>query len=60
MIKTIVKVDGMMCAMCEKHVNEAISSNFNVTSVKADHEKGICEIVSEAALDEAKLKEVIT
>ena len=24
MIETIVKVDGMMCGMCESHVNEAV------------------------------------
>ena len=59
MIKTIVKINGMMCNMCEAHVNKAISSNFSVESVKADHEKGVCEIVSAQALDEAKLKAVI-
>ena len=59
MIKTTVKINGMMCNMCEAHVNKAISSNFSVESVKADHEKGVCEIVSAQALDEAKLKAVI-
>ena len=59
MIKTIVKINGMMCNMCENHVNKAISGNFPVESVKADHEKGICEIVSAQALDEEKLKAVI-
>jgi len=59
MIKTTVKVDGMMCNMCEAHVNEAIRNNFSVKSVKADHNKGVCEIVSEEALDEEKLKSVI-
>ena len=24
MVKTIVGVDGMMCGMCESHVNEAV------------------------------------
>ena len=24
MIKTTVNIEGMMCGMCEKHVNEAI------------------------------------
>ena len=24
MYKTVVKVDGMMCGMCESHVNEAV------------------------------------
>ena len=28
MIETIVKVDGMMCGMCESHVNEAVRKAF--------------------------------
>ena len=38
MIKTTVKVEGMMCPMCEKHVREAIEKNFAVESVTASHE----------------------
>ena len=29
MIKTTVKVDGMMCGMCESHVNDAIRKAFS-------------------------------
>lgn len=28
MVETIVKVDGMMCGMCESHVNEAVRKAF--------------------------------
>ena len=28
MIETIVKVEGMMCGMCESHVNEAVRKAF--------------------------------
>ena len=59
MTKTIVKIDGMMCANCESHVNEAIKKNFTVKSVKADRTKNQAEIISDAALDENKVKEVI-
>ena len=59
MIKTIVKVDGMVCAMCEAHVNDAVRKNFAVQSVKADKDKGEAEIVSDAALDAARLRSVI-
>lgn len=59
MIKTSLEVRGMMCPMCEKHMNEAIEKGFNVKSVSASHEKNKVEIVSEAALDEAKLKAVV-
>ena len=40
MIKTTVKVDGMMCGMCEAHINDAIRRNFNVKKVKSSHSKG--------------------
>mgnify|MGYP002227653021 FL=1 len=29
MIKTTVKVDGMMCGMCESHVNDAVRRAFS-------------------------------
>jgi len=59
MVKTTVKVDGMMCGMCENHVNEAVRKAFEVKKVTSNHSKGITEILSEAALDEAKLRAAI-
>ena len=60
MVKTTVKIDGMVCAMCEAHVNDAVRNNFSVQSVKADKNKGQAEIVSDAELDAAKLKGIIS
>ena len=60
MVKTVIKIDGMMCQMCEKHVNEAVESNFSVKSVKANKDLKQAEILSEAELDAAKLAAVIT
>ena len=40
MIETIVKVDGMMCGMCEGHINDAIRSHFQVKKVSSSHSKG--------------------
>ena len=37
MVKTIIKIDGMSCQNCERHVNEAVEKNFTVKSVKADN-----------------------
>ena len=59
MVKTTVKIDGMVCAMCEAHVNDAVRNNFTVKSVKADKNKGEAEIVSDVDLDTEKLKSVI-
>lgn len=60
MVKTVIKIDGMMCQMCEKHVNEAVESSFSVKSVKANKDLKQAEIVSENELDKAKLAAVIT
>ena len=30
MTKTTLKIDGMMCGMCESHMNDAIRNAFNV------------------------------
>ena len=59
MIKTILKIDGMMCGMCEAHVNDAIRSIFKVKKVTSSHSKGETEIISADALDETKLEETV-
>jgi len=56
---TIVKVDGMMCHNCEKHVNEAVKKNFKIKSVTSDHEKKETVILSKEALDHDSLKTII-
>ena len=33
MIKTTLKIDGMMCGMCEAHMNDVIRKNFKVKKV---------------------------
>ena len=59
MIETIVKVDGMMCGMCEGHINGAIRSHFQVRKVSSSHSKGRTVIRSQEALDQAQLRQVI-
>ena len=59
MIETIVKVDGMMCGMCEGHINDAIRSHFPVKKVSSSHSKGRTVIRSHEALDQAQLRQVI-
>ena len=58
-VVTVLHIDGMMCAMCESHIHDAIRNNFAVQSVKASHKTGICEIKSNAPLDEEKVQKVI-
>lgn len=59
MIKTVVKIDEMMCGMCEAHVNDAIRNNFEVKKVKASKRKKEAVVTSEQSLDVDKMKEVI-
>lgn len=59
MIETIVKVDGMMCGMCDGHINDAIRSHFQVKKVSSSHSKGQTVIRSQEALDQAQLRQVI-
>lgn len=52
MIKTTVKVDGMMCGMCESHVNDAVRKVFQVDKVTSSHSKGETVTFSEKPVDE--------
>ena len=47
MYKTTVKIDGMMCGMCESHVNDAIRAKMSVKKVTSSHKKGETVIISE-------------
>lgn len=59
MLQTTLKIDGMMCGMCESHINDAIRNSFDVKKVNSSHTKGETVIVSKEALDEDKIKSVI-
>ena len=57
MVQTVVKVEGMMCPMCEKHVTQAIQTAGiqDLLSVKASHEAGTVELISETPVDYDKV-----
>ena len=59
MIKTTVKVDGMMCGLCESHVNDAVRNAIEVKKVSSSHKKGTTEILTEQPVDEEKVKAAI-
>ena len=59
MIKTVVKVEGMACSMCEAHVNDAVRGAFPVDKVTSSHSKGETVILSKEPLDEIALRAVI-
>ena len=59
MTKTTLKIDGMMCGMCESHVNDAIRNAFEVKKVTSSHSKGETVIISEEPLDNDRIAETI-
>lgn len=59
MLKYTLKIYGMMCGMCEAHINEAVRAAFKVKKVSSSHTKGETVIITEDPLDEAKLAEAI-
>ena len=59
MIKTTVAVSGMVCGMCEAHINDAIRAAFPVKKVSSSRAKGGTVILSDAGLDRQELKRVI-
>jgi copper chaperone CopZ len=59
MLKITVKVDGMMCGMCESHINDAIRSACEVKKVTSSHTKGETVILTERDPGEEKLREII-
>ena len=56
MVKITARIDGMMCSMCESHVNDAIRKAFPVKKVTASHKKGQAEILAEEDISDAALK----
>lgn len=59
MIQITIKIDGMMCGMCESHVNDAIRRAFPVKKVASSHAKGQTVILTEQPIDADALRSVI-
>ena len=56
MLKITVGIDGMMCPMCESHVNEAIRKSLPVKKVSSSHKKGTAEIIAESDVSDDEIK----
>ena len=60
MLKYTVKIDGMMCGMCEAHICDAIRANLpDAKKVSASKSKGEATFVSEQPQDMEALKAAI-
>ncbi len=60
MIKTTMKIDGMMCGMCEAHVCDAIRKAVpSAKKVTASRSKKEASFLTEEAVSEDRLKAAI-
>jgi len=59
MYRTIIGIDGMVCSMCEAHINDALRRTFSVKKVSSSHKKKQAEIISDERLDEEDLRKTI-
>lgn len=59
MKKITLKIEGMMCGMCENHINDAVRRAFSVRKVASSHAKGETVILTQEELSEEHLRKVI-
>ena len=60
MYKVTLKIDGMMCGMCEAHINETIRKNIaDAKKVSSSHTKGITTFETETLPEKALLEKAI-
>ena len=55
MRKITLRIDGLMCSLCESHVNDAIRNSFRVKRVSSSHSKGETVILSEQDIAQEQL-----
>ena len=59
MIQTTLKIDGMMCGMCEAHMNDVVRKNCQIKQVTSSAKDGETVVISENELDIPWLKKEI-
>ena len=60
MMKTTLKIKGMMCTHCQKHVQEALQAIDGVVTVTVDLERNKAEVVSTREITTAEFEKSIT
>ena len=60
MKKITVKIDGMMCGMCEAHICDTIRKSFpSAKKVSASRKRGEADFLSEEDIDVEALKKAV-
>jgi len=60
MIEITIQVDGMMCGMCESHVNDAVRKAALVKKVSSSHIKNKTVVVAAEDVDQKAIVKAIT
>lgn len=60
MIQITIDVDGMMCGMCESHINDIIRKSFQIKKVTSSHAKGTTVIITENDIPDDLLRKSIS
>ncbi|WP_027406775.1 heavy metal translocating P-type ATPase [Anaerovibrio sp. RM50] len=55
-----LKIEGMMCAHCQKHVNDALSKMAGVTGVEVNLEAGTATVTADRDIPQNEFAKVIT
>lgn len=59
MIKITLKIEGMMCGMCEAHMNDAVRNELGISKVTSSHAKKETVIISNNDIEDDKLRAVV-
>ncbi len=60
MIKTVLKIEGMACGMCEAHICETIRKAVpGAKKVTTSHKRGEASFLSDGPVEEKALKDAI-
>lgn len=59
MLRITVQVDGMMCGMCEAHVNDAVRRSLPVKKVTSNHKKKETVILTEQDIEDSRIEAAI-
>lgn len=59
MIQITIAVNGMMCGMCETHINDTIRQAFQIKKITSSHTKGKTVIITENDIPDDLLRKSI-
>ena len=54
-----LKVNGMMCVNCQKHVHDALAAMAGVSAVDVNLEKGTAKVTADREISQDEFKKVI-